>query len=76
MPRYSGVTFSVQPIEKRGKVSGYVVSGFLTKRQLAELRRMVDSEEYKRTKMYRGEYQEMALAIVKAVDANLGHRNG
>lgn len=71
MPRYSGVTFNVQPVRKGGRVDGYVVSGFLTKKQLAELRRMVDSEEYKRTKMYRGEYQEMALAIVKAVDANI-----
>jgi len=64
MPRYSGVIFQVQPVEKNGRVSGYVVSGFLTKNQLAELRNMVDSPDYKRSKRWRGEYQEMARAIV------------
>lgn len=68
MPKYSGVTFNVQPVEKNGKISGYVVSGFLTKKQLVEFRKLVDSPDYKRSKMWRGEYMEMAQAIVKAVD--------
>lgn len=68
MPKYSGVTFTVQPVEKQGKVSGYVVSGFLSKKQLAEFRTLVDSPEYKRSTKWRGEYMEMAQAIVKAVD--------
>lgn len=68
MPKYSGVTFSVQPVKQGARILGYVVAGFLTKEQLAELRNMVDSPEYKRTTKWRGEYQEMALAIVKAVD--------
>ena len=68
MPKYSGVTFTVQPVEKQGKVYGYIASGFLTKKQLAEFRNLVDSSEYKRSKMWRGEYMEMAQAIVKAVD--------
>lgn len=72
MPRYSGVTFNVQPVEKQGKVSGYVVSGFLTTKQLAEFRALVDSPEYKRSKKWRGEYMEMAQAIVNAVDKVLG----
>lgn len=71
MPKYSAVTFGVQPVKKGGKVSGYVVSGFLTKKQMIELRGFVDSPEYKRSKMWRGEYQEMAQAIVKAIDAAL-----
>ena len=31
MPRYSGVTFAVQPVEKSGEVSGYVIFGFFSK---------------------------------------------
>jgi len=68
MPRYSGVTFAVQPVEVEGTVTGYVVSGFLSKNQLVELRGFVDSEDYKKSKRWRGEYQEMAKAIVNAVD--------
>jgi hypothetical protein len=68
MPRYSGVTFSVQPVEHGGDVSGYVVAGFLTKNQLETLRGLVDSEEYERSKKWRGEYLEMARAIVHAID--------
>ena len=71
MPKYSGVTFSAQPVEKNGRISGYVISGFLTKKQLVELRNFVDSPEYQRSKRYRGEYQEMAKAIVNAVDKAL-----
>ena len=69
MPKYSGVTFGVQQVEKNGKVSGYVVSGFVTLKQLNELRKLVDNEDYKASKMWRGEYQEMALAIVNAIDS-------
>src|SRR5215468_2876096 len=29
-PKYSGVTVNVQPVEMRGRVSGYVISGFFT----------------------------------------------
>ena len=68
MPKYSGVTFAVQPVEVDGNVSGYVVSGFLSKNQLAALREFVDSEEYEKSKRWRGEYQEMAKAIVGAID--------
>jgi hypothetical protein len=68
MPRYSGITFSIQPVEKNGPVSGYVVSGFLTKKQLGGLRYMVDNPDYERSKRWRGEYQELAKAIVKAID--------
>jgi hypothetical protein len=68
MPKYSGVTFSVQPVKKNGRLAGFVLSGFLTKNQLTELRNMVDSPDYKRTKKWRGEYQEMAQAVVTAVD--------
>lgn len=71
MPRYSAVTFNVQPVQEKARVVGYVVSGFMTRKQLDELRTMVDSPEYKRSKMYRGEYQEMALAMVTAIDAVL-----
>jgi hypothetical protein len=67
MPKYSAVTFGVQPVAKDGRVSGYVVAGFFTKKQLETLRELVDSSEYKRTKKWRGEYQEMAQAIVNAV---------
>jgi hypothetical protein len=70
MPKYSGVTFSVQPVEKAGKVSGFVVAGFLSKKQLQVLRNFVDDEEYARTKKWRGEYMEMARAIVTAIDGN------
>lgn len=68
MPRYSGVTFGVQPVKVGGKVSGYVVSGFLSKNQLATLRDFVDQEGYERSKRWRGEYLEMAKAIVGAID--------
>ena len=71
MPRYSGFTFSVQPVEKSGRVSGYVVSGFFSKKQLEALRFMVDNEEYARSKKWRGEYQELAKAMIAAVDKAL-----
>ena len=68
MPRYSGVTFSVQQVEEAGKVKGFVVAGFLTKKQLQVLREFIDNDEYERTKKWRGEYQELARAIVDAID--------
>jgi hypothetical protein len=43
VPRYSGVTFAVQPVEVDDEMSGYVISGFLSTEQLAELRSLVDS---------------------------------
>jgi hypothetical protein len=67
MPRYSGFTFSVQPAERNGKVLGFVVSGFLTKKQLEALREIVDNP----SKRWRGQYQEMAKAIVAEVDHGL-----
>jgi hypothetical protein len=76
MPRYSGVTFSVQPVEQEGVVAGYVVSGFLTKEQLKALREIIDSPDYERSKKWRGEYQEMAKAITAAVDEGLGTAGG
>lgn len=68
MPKYSGVTFAVQPVEVGGTTSGYVVSGFMSKNQLATLREFVDSDEYAKSKRWRGEYQEMAKAIIAAID--------
>ncbi len=71
MPRYSGVTFGVQPVEIDGIVQGYVFSGFLTKQQLLTIKNLVDSPDYERSKRWRGEYQEMAKAIIEAVDSSL-----
>jgi hypothetical protein len=71
MPKYSGVNFSVQPAERDGVVLGFVISGFLTKEQLQALREIVDSPDYERSKRWRGEYQEMAKAIVEGVDKGL-----
>ena len=74
MPRYSGVTFNVQPVEKQGKVSGYVVSGFLSKAQLSALPDMVDNVDtkgYKRSARWRGEFGEMAKAMIEAVNKAL-----
>jgi hypothetical protein len=68
MPKLSGVTFAVQPVETDGKTSGFVVSGFMTKAQLEALRDLVDNEEYERSKRWRGTYQEMAKAIVSGID--------
>jgi hypothetical protein len=34
----SAVVMHIQPVEMRGRISGYVISGFFTKKQLAELR--------------------------------------
>lgn len=69
MPRYSGVTFTVQPVDVAGELKGYVVSGFLSGNQLAALREFVDSDGYEKSKRWRGEYQEMAKAIVGAIDS-------
>ncbi|WP_289020123.1 hypothetical protein [uncultured Ornithinimicrobium sp.] len=71
MPRYSPVTFNAQRVEQGEDVLGYVVSGFLTESQLATLRQLVDSDEYERSKKWRGAYQEMARAIVDGVDSAL-----
>jgi hypothetical protein len=71
MPKYSAVTFSAQPVESGGKTSGFVVSGFLSKKQLLALRSLVDSADYQRSTKWRGEYQEMAKVIVGAVDEAL-----
>jgi len=46
-----------------------VLSGFLSKEQLATLRNMVDTEDYARSKQWRGQFQELAKAIVSAIDA-------
>ena len=48
MPRYSEVTFKVQPVERQGTLSGYVVDGYMSKEQVVELRRLVDSADYQR----------------------------
>jgi hypothetical protein len=72
MPKYSGVTFNVQPVERDGVVSGYVISGLLTKEQLKALREIVDSPDYERSKKWRGEFQEMAKAIIQGIDEGLG----
>jgi hypothetical protein len=69
MPRYSPVTFAVQPVEQEGRSLGFVISGFVSKNQLDTLREFVDSEDYERSKRWRGEYLEMAKAIVNAVDS-------
>ena len=76
MPRYSGVTFSVQPVEQDGAVSGYVISGYLTREQLKALRAIVDSPEYERSKKWRGEFREMAKAIIEGIDEGLGAGGG
>lgn len=68
MPRYSGTTVSVQPVELGGEIAGYVVAGFFSKNQLLTLRNFVDSDKYEKSKRWRGEYQEMAKAIVQAID--------
>ncbi len=68
MPRHSGVSISVQPVDKNGRVTGYVIAGFLSQKQLRAIRDIVDNPEYQRSKKWRGEYQEMAKSIVKAVD--------
>ncbi|GAA5165862.1 hypothetical protein GCM10011366_04610 [Ornithinimicrobium tianjinense] len=71
MPKYSPVTFDAQPVEKGGEVLGYVVSGFFTRKQLETLRNFVDDDKYERSKKWRGEHQEMAKAMVNAVDGAL-----
>jgi hypothetical protein len=68
MPKYSGVTFSVQPVETAGVAAGYVISGFVSANQLDTLRNFVEGEGYERTKRWRGEYQELARALVTAID--------
>lgn len=45
-----------------------MVSGFLTRNQLDILGEFVDTQDYVRPKKWRGEYQEMAKAIVNAID--------
>jgi len=55
-----------------GVVSGYVISGFLTTKQLRALREIVDSPDYERSKKWRGEFQEMAKAIIAGIDKGLG----
>jgi hypothetical protein len=74
MPRYSGVTFAVQPVEKSGAVSGYVISGFLSKEQLTVLRDFVDTEKYEKSKRWRGQYLEMAKVMVAAIDGALSSK--
>jgi hypothetical protein len=74
MPRYSGVTFAVQPVEVGGKVSGYVVSGFMNKKQLETLREFVDTDGYEKSNRWRGQYLEMARSIVEAIDGALGNK--
>ena len=44
---------------------GYLVAGFLSKNQLDTLREFVDSGDYERSKRWRGEYLEMARAILE-----------
>ena len=43
----------------------------MTAKQLETMRELMDSLDYERTKKWRGECQELARAIVGAVDAAL-----
>ncbi|MEO7061336.1 MAG: hypothetical protein ABI083_16570, partial [Lapillicoccus sp.] len=65
-----------QPVEVGGKVSSYVVSdyvvsGFMNKKQLETLRELVDTDKYEKSSRWRGQYLEMARAIVSAIDGAL-----
>ena len=62
------MTFAVQPVEMNGELTGYVVSGFMSRRQLDTLREFVDSEKYEKSKRWRGQYLEMSKAMVTATD--------
>ena len=72
MPKHSGATFSVQPVETNGDISGFVVSGFFNQSQLEALRDLIDTAEYERSKRWRYQYQEMAKAIVTAINDTIG----
>ncbi|WP_430867240.1 hypothetical protein [Demequina aurantiaca] len=67
MPKYSGVTFSVQPVETDGSTAGYVISGFVTQNQLDTLRDFMDGDGYETARRWRGEYQELAKALTHAI---------
>jgi|GEM_PF-6538199 len=68
MPKYSGVTFPVQPVETGGTTDGYVISGFVTEKQLDTLRDFLGGDTYEKTKRWRGEYQELTKALGSAIN--------
>ena len=68
MPKNSAVTFGIREARRGGEVVGYVLSGFVTPEQLGALRDLIDNEDYQRTKRWRGQYQELAKALVEAID--------
>jgi hypothetical protein len=51
-----------------GNLNGYVLSGYLSPHQLVALRELVDNNEYESSKRWRGQYQELARALVNAID--------
>jgi len=67
MPKYSGVTFSVQKVETAGTTAGFVISGFVTENQLDTLRDFLDGDGYETAKRWRGEYQELGKALSGAI---------
>lgn len=68
MPKNSAVTFGIQEAKQGEDIVGYVLSGLVTRDQLGALRDLIESEEYPRTKRWRGQYQELAQALVGAID--------
>ena len=68
MPKNSAVTFGIQEAKHGEEVVGSLLSGLVTKDQLGALRDLIDSEDYQRTKRWRGQFQELAIALVGAID--------
>jgi hypothetical protein len=69
MPQYSGVTSSVQEVEQEDSRLGYVISSFGSKNQLAELRNFLAHGDHDLSTRWRGEYHELAKALIRAIDS-------
>lgn len=61
-------TFSAQPVRADDEVQGYLVSGFLSTEQLTKFRAFIDEDGYDKSKRWRGEYQQIAKALITAID--------
>ena len=68
MPKNSDITFSVQPVKKNGRVSGYVVAGFFTKKQLAALHSMIDSVDYIRKEKLKLDIKSIGESMKEALN--------
>jgi hypothetical protein len=72
MPSPTTFTFSVEPVARRGRVTGYVAAGFFTRKQLVALHSILQSNSLKRIKKLRMDNKSMDKGMKEAIQKATG----